>query len=683
MSEIKAPPLRRTLEFVLDQAALAARAQNDDRIPLVISTETPYYQPELGAVEILDHAPDSVDLSRFERGIALMAVIRGHGEDHGRDGNAIQVGVVEDPALGDDRRLRGMARFSRSLAAQEVKQDVLDGIRRYVSPGYQIRRMRREGQGENGRPIVRATKWMPYEVTFVPVPADPEAMVGRSAGGEPQPIEIEEVTPVTVGRAASVGAPAIHLSRDGREAKERTVSENSGTTATDQGSVVNYTNSETGTTGTARWVQSPEQKEIETRMERAKRDERLKDVAALAELHSMEKMFLEKVQEGANPDDIQRAMVQKVRERDIARAKVNNPVVELTAKEQKKYSLVRAINAQIDGVECFETDISQQISRAIGQDPKGATSFFYPTSTRAGLYNAATVGAEILFDVPGSFIDQLRNKARVLQLGATYIGGLRDNITFPEQASAGTATWMAENSGSDVSDSNIVLTTKTLAPKTLMSTTSFSRQLTRQQNAAFDVEQLVRADLAAIHALAIDAACLTGGASNSPQGLFSNTNVQTYLIATNGAAPSYADMVAHEYMVKSSNANVSMMGYLTTPAIEATLKTTQKFATTNGEPVWTGGEEGQVNGYKAYSSNQVNKGITAGTSTTLAHAIYFGCWDQLYIGEWGAMEIIVDPYRLKKQGMIELTSFQMIGLMVRRPKAFVYSKSALAAAQFA
>jgi hypothetical protein len=49
----------------------------------------------------------------------------------------------------------------------------------------------------------------------------------------------------------------------------------------------------------------------------------------------------------------------------------------------------------------------------------------------------------------------------------------------------------------------------------------------------------------------------------------------------------------------------------------------------------------------------------------------------LYIGEWGALELIVDPYRLKKQGMIEVTSFQMVDVMVRRPTAFAVCKQFL------
>jgi hypothetical protein len=34
------------------------------------------------------------------------------------------------------------------------------------------------------------------------------------------------------------------------------------------------------------------------------------------------------------------------------------------------------------------------------------------------------------------------------------------------------------------------------------------------------------------------------------------------------------------------------------------------------------------------------------------------------------IELIVDPYRLKKQGMIEVTSFQMVDVLARQPAQF-------------
>jgi hypothetical protein len=43
----------------------------------------------------------------------------------------------------------------------------------------------------------------------------------------------------------------------------------------------------------------------------------------------------------------------------------------------------------------------------------------------------------------------------------------------------------------------------------------------------------------------------------------------------------------------------------------------------------------------------------------------------LMILEWGgALEVIVDPYRLKKQGMIETTTFLMADVLARHTAAF-------------
>ena len=39
-------------------------------------------------------------------------------------------------------------------------------------------------------------------------------------------------------------------------------------------------------------------------------------------------------------------------------------------------------------------------------------------------------------------------------------------------------------------------------------------------------------------------------------------------------------------------------------------------------------------------------------------------------GEWGALEVITDPYRLKKQGMIEVTTYETCDINVRHPQAF-------------
>ena len=49
----------------------------------------------------------------------------------------------------------------------------------------------------------------------------------------------------------------------------------------------------------------------------------------------------------------------------------------------------------------------------------------------------------------------------------------------------------------------------------------------------------------------------------------------------------------------------------------------------------------------------------------------------LLLGEWGAMEIIVDPFSLKKQGMIEITSFQMGDIAKKYAQSFCVVSDAI------
>ncbi len=65
-------------------------------------------------------------------------------------------------------------RFSRNKQAQEVLADVRDGILRGVSFGYSIDKME-----ERENDFV-ATRWSPFEVSVVSIPADPTVGVGRS-----------------------------------------------------------------------------------------------------------------------------------------------------------------------------------------------------------------------------------------------------------------------------------------------------------------------------------------------------------------------------------------------------------------------------------------------------------------------------------------------------------------------
>lgn len=134
---------------------------------LSFASETPYER--WWGIEILDCTSTSMRQSRLLSGANLLC-------DHNTKD---VVGVVESVEIGSDRVARAVVRFGKSERAEEVWQDVIDGIRRNVSVGYMIHKAQLV-ETADGVETYRVTDWEPYEVSLVSVPADPSVGVGRS-----------------------------------------------------------------------------------------------------------------------------------------------------------------------------------------------------------------------------------------------------------------------------------------------------------------------------------------------------------------------------------------------------------------------------------------------------------------------------------------------------------------------
>lgn len=125
-------------------------------------------------VEILSVDRNAIKAERLKRGAPLLV---GHDPDR-------QVGVVEAYEITPSKRLRIKARFGRSAYAEEIWQDVLDGIRRNTSVGYVIHDLELVKQ-EGDTSFYRVTSWEPLEGSIVAVPADATVGVGRSCESAP------------------------------------------------------------------------------------------------------------------------------------------------------------------------------------------------------------------------------------------------------------------------------------------------------------------------------------------------------------------------------------------------------------------------------------------------------------------------------------------------------------------
>jgi phage head maturation protease len=151
---------------------LQVRKDNIDEekrtVELSFSSEEPYER--YFGNEILGHKPNEV---RMERLLKTGPLLLDH--DYKK-----QIGKVE---TADIKNKRGIAtvRFSRSSLAEEIFQDVLDGIRENISVGYQLYKLfELDEKGEDDIEQYRAVDWEPHEISIVSMPADMTVGIGRS-----------------------------------------------------------------------------------------------------------------------------------------------------------------------------------------------------------------------------------------------------------------------------------------------------------------------------------------------------------------------------------------------------------------------------------------------------------------------------------------------------------------------
>jgi HK97 family phage major capsid protein len=484
--------------------------------------------------------------------------------------------------------------------------------------------------------VYRATDWEPVEISLVPVPADPNVGVGRAqdSGAKEFPVQFDQ--PVEATREIETAAAVI--SQEGKKTMSVEIVKDTLTA------------------------------------ERA----RTQEITALAGQYPsiLNKDRLAKfIGEDTTVGEVRKFVMDEQIKESQKNAVRNVNVADLTDEEKQKYSFIRAIaQAGEEEQPGFETEVSKSIAKALGKE-SSRHSIFVPVNVpmlltkrdieqqkRAGLATtSAGVGGNVVFTSMDSFIDFLYNRMKVMSLGATKLSGLRDTVAFPGQATLGTATWVAENPGSDVSDSDSSFNQITMSPKMLQASTSYSRKLLSQ--ASIDVEAFVRNDLAMRNALAIDLAAINGlGSSNQPKGILNQSGIGS--VVTGGAPLVNDNFVDLETAVAVANADVQNMATLTTPEVRGKLRKAPKLQNTLALPIWSDG--GQVNGYRAEVSNQVPKTLSGGAG----HGVIFGDWSQLLIGDWAAFEIIVDPFRLKKQGMIEVTTYNQMDCNVRYAASF-------------
>lgn len=613
------------------------RAEKATTITFPASSEEPVER--YWGEEVLSHEKGAVRMDRATRG--AMPLLFNHDVDD-------PIGMITGARL-EKNRLMVDAQLFSTARAQEVLT-MIDGGLRNVSLAYRINKIEEDKNEER----FTVTDWEPYEVSIVTVPADPTVGIGRGAEME---YEVRMVRTSHQAQTPSANQLTDAATRraampDGKD------KEAAGVAVEDKPNAA---------------VIEAARGEVVKRMEQ----DRIQAIRNMCQINQIDDKYQEHwIRSGMSMKDVSEDMLAIMEERGKHNPK-SSAKLGLSEREVKQFSLVRAINATLDGWNNapFELECSREIAKRLNK-PSDPHKFFVPFEVQerpnqtpiealarmmmARDLNVASAGAGgyLVQTSNVGFIEILRNTAVMFRMGARRLSGLRDNITIPKQTVAATTTWLA-NETATISESTPTFVQIAMSPKTVGGYCEISRQLLLQSNPA--AEGLVSADLAQVVALDIDAKGLNGsGASGQPTGILNTSGVGS----VTGTSLDYADIIEFQTDVYGGNALTANCGYVTTGAVAGLLKARVKFSST-ASPLWEGRlDEAMMDGYRAMSSNQM-------PSATML----FGDFGQVVVAEWGVLEVEVNPYADFKAGIIGVRAIASIDIAVRYPTAFSAASS--------
>lgn len=355
-----------------------------------------------------------------------------------------------------------------------------------------------------------------------------------------------------------------------------------------------------------------------------------------------------------------------------------NSAKEKEEKELGKYSLMRAIQLKmqersLDGLEGEMHQEAEKEMRDANVGKSGIEGVGVPDVILRNIASRATpntvtgsnIGSHLVPTVKSGLLTALRPRLVLATLGAQSIGGLQGNIDFPKMAAV-TSGWKTEIDDADASTPGSSMVS--MSPNRLTSILGYSRQLLLQSSP--DIEAFLINDLLRSIAQNVELAAINGSGSGEPEGILETDNIGDVEGGTDGANPTWDHILELETAVAIENADMGSLGYLTNAKVRGFLKGLLK---ATGYPgfVWEQGDQ-PLNGYRAGVTNLVPSNLTkgSGTGVGICSAIIFGNFNDMIIGNWGGMDITVDPYTAKKKGVVEIGANTYWDVAVLRPESF-------------
>ena len=345
---------------------------------------------------------------------------------------------------------------------------------------------------------------------------------------------------------------------------------------------------------------------------------------------------------------------------------------DLEKKENRRFSITKflreAAEGKLSGLEAEVAEMGAKEYERMGLSRKGFVVPMAALRSSAGQnYTTDADGGYAKETAAPTYLEGLKDRLVVNKLGAHVLGDLVGTVPFVS-AGAISAAWLAEGAEASVSKSTFAKVS--LTPHRNAVIGAFSKDLLRQTS--IDIDNVVMGLLLDAHASLIESACINGsGTSNQPTGILNTSGIGSVAGGDNGAAISWANVVKLETAINAENANRGKLGYLTNAKVIGAMKTTEKASNTARFVL---DFDGSLNGYPVEWTNLVPSNLTKGTSEGVCSAMIFGNFDDLYVGHWGGVDIVVDPYTLAASADVRIVLNSWDDCVVVNPKSFAAIK---------
>ncbi|HBH7124138.1 TPA: phage major capsid protein [Shigella sonnei] len=608
--------------------------------------------------EILVHTPEAVDLSRLNNNAPLLF-------NHNFDNH---LGVVCNARIDADKVGRATVRFSKhGTLANDIRNKVIEGTMEKISVGYDIK----EYHIDYAKGQLIVTKFVPFELSFVTVPADDSVGLNRSlntitvnleAKRDMTKEQIEEIKEEQ--ESAQVEETPVEEIKESEveETQERQVEENKEDENLEDGKDAEHPESVDDDSSTVR-----EAEEVKEEREAAPiEEEKIEEVAERSEEDELE---IREIARELNIDDeeLKRALAVKDMTPEAFRTKALNNITnaqrnnEQINKEQimeKTFDLNNVIRSLVDGdvLGAHEAEYSAMAATATmqrGRAARGGSVFVPAAAMRAAAAGNTKADLTAITDeklLTESYIEMLMPESVLGRLGVTVYSGLTAPTAIPKMTKSSVDAFGFVDENGAAPEGKAEFANVKLSPKTFAGGNPISRQSIKtvpgiatlitdhiNQAVRIKLEQLILSDK---------------DNERGPAGLVKQLVDASRV--TKKAAFSYKDFLKEIAALTDAGVPAQAIKFAMSGATAAELESTLKDNGVSGYII----ENGKLAGYDVVTSGVIP-----------ADHIVLGDFSGITIGEWGGLELDMDDTTYRAQSAIVPRIWVDLDYVVTQPEA--------------